>query len=274
MASINQFVPFLAIFVTIFATPETVVKILTPDYEDKIVENQKLTSEIDDKDKLIVEKELETKKLNKKIKDLNEKNYADIQKVGLVYDGAEKDTPSSIALINDSVYLNDKMVEGILEEKISYDDIEQKIYIGGKGDRVTKETLTGNYAMLYDGKEYVSLGNKESNVDYTVGGVALKDGFVINSRKYIDYSYVLIRLDGKYSSIEFDVGKVDETNGSIEDAKMKVYVDGEEKYSDVLNSQVTSQHFQYDVTDAKSLKISLYDSYSKFGFSNVIFNKK
>jgi len=40
-AAINQLVPFLALFVTIFATPETIVKILTPDYEDKIVENQK-----------------------------------------------------------------------------------------------------------------------------------------------------------------------------------------------------------------------------------------
>lgn len=145
-----------------------------------------------------------------------------------------------------------------------------------KEKKISKIALSDNYSMLYSGQNYKSKGNEDDRIedDYTVAGKEFTDGFILTSSSF-DESYVLIRLDDKYSSVEFDVGKADVSTGSrIKNGKLKIDLDSKEKYKDTVDAQIATQHFQYDVTGAKTLKISMSDTPSEFAFSNVIFNKK
>lgn len=256
--------------------PQEGTKILFPEMENKIKENEKLKKEIAQKDKLISNFNLKEEKFNKKIKSLGDKNFADLKKVNLVEDGLKKDTQVSVAQVNESIYIENDALEKILGKSIKYDELDNKLFVGGNGEKISKESLADNYSILYSGSNYKVGDNPDKKIpdDYTVAGKEFTDGFILESSKWSE-SYVLIRLDDKYSSIEFDVGKADVSTGSdIENGKLKIELDGKEKYKETVDAQVASTHLKYDVTGAKTMKISLLDSSSEFGFYNVIFNKK
>lgn len=271
---IGQLIPLFALVLPIIL-PQEGTKVFFPEMEKKIEETKQLQEEIKEKDKLISEASLTQKKANEKIDNLNSKNYADLKKVNLVEDGLKVEDQISIALVNDSVYVNDQALQKILSQDINYDEDSSTIYIGGKGNKVSKEQLSDDYSLLYSGQSYKSFGSKEHKIpdDYTVAGKELTDGFVLESSSWQD-SFVLIRLDDKYSSVEFDVSKSDVSEGSsIKDGKLIIELDGTEKYKETVNAQIASQHYQFDTTGAKTLKIDMSDSPSEFSFYNVIFNK-
>lgn len=164
----------------------------------------------------------------------------------------------------------------ILNQDVSYDEESRTLYVGGKGNTITKEALQDDYSILYNGKNYINLGSEKANSikEPKVAGKELTQGFIIESNKS-EGSYVLLRVDDRFSSIEFDVGMLDSTSEyDIGDAVMRIELDGKEKYKEKVPSQIASSHYQFDISGAKTLKIQLSDSYSKFGFYNVIFNKK
>ncbi|WP_265455800.1 NPCBM/NEW2 domain-containing protein [Enterococcus sp. HY326] len=270
-----QLVPLAALIVPMIV-PEEGTKIFFPEVEAKIDENNALKEEIGNKDDLIVKNTEEIETLKAKISDLNEQNYADLKKADLVENDLQNSSQASIALINDTVYVNQNLLSSSLDTDVTYDELDNILYIGGTGQQVTKEALIDDYSILYSGESYVNLGvdnDSYSTTEYKVGGEELANGFVIENSNYSE-AYVLIRLDGKYSSIEFDVGKLDSSTGyQIKDATLQIYLDGTPKDKETVQAQITSQHFQFDVTGAKTLKIGLTKSSSEFGFYNVIFNK-
>lgn len=265
---------FTLLFPIIF--PQEGTKILFPEVEKKIEENKKLEKEIAEKDKLISKFNLEEEKLNKKIKDLDEQNYAELIKSDLVIDGLKKDKQTPIALVNGSVYIESEAVEDIVGQKTDYDELDNRLFIGGKGEKISKEALSDDYSILYSGSNYKSVGNPNDKIedDYTVAGKELTDGFILKSSSWSE-TYVLIRVDDKYSSIEFDVAKADVSKGSnIKNGKLKIELDGKETEKATVDAQVASQHLKYDISGAKTIKISMTDSTSEFAFYNVVFNKK
>lgn len=272
---IGQLIPLFALIIPMLF-PQEGTKVFFPEMEKKIEENKTLKKEISEKDKIISNSNLEEDKLNKKLKNLSAKNYADLKKVNLVEDGLKKDNQVSIATVDDSQYIEAKDMASILDQSIQYDEVDGNLYVGGKSGKVTKEALVDDYSILYSGSNYKSFGDPDRDIpeDYTVAGKELSDGFIIESSSYQD-SYVLIRLDDKYSSIAFDVGKADVTTGSdIENGKLSIELDGKEKYKETVNAEIASQQYQFDVTGAKTLKLSMTKSSSEFAFYNVTFTKK
>lgn len=271
---IGQLIPLFALLLPIIL-PQEGTKVFFPEMEKKITETKQLQEEIKEKDKLISEASMAQKKANEKIDNLNSKNYADLKKVNLVEDGLKVEDQISIALVNDSVYINDQALQKMLSQEINYDEDNSTIYIGSQGNKVSKEQLSDDYSLLYSGQSYKSFGNKDHKIpdNYTVAGKELADGFILESSSWQD-SFVLIRLDDKFSSIEFDVSKSDISEGSnIRDGKLIIDLDGKEKYKETINAQIASQHYQFDTTGTKTLKINISDSPSEFSFYNVIFNK-
>lgn len=154
--------------------------------------------------------------------------------------------------------------------------MENRLFIGGKGEKISKVALSDDYSILYSGSNYKSIGNSNDKIenDYTVAGKEFTDGFILEA-SYWSETYVLIRVDDKYSSIEFDVAKADVSEGSdIKNGKLKIELDGKETDKGIADAQVASQHLKYDITGANTVKISMSGSTSEFAFYNVVFNKK
>ncbi|MFS1134942.1 hypothetical protein ACFDAB_15220, partial [Enterococcus hirae] len=132
-----------------------------------------------------------------------------------------------------------------------------------------------NYSMLYNGKNYISLDSVDNSSikEPKIAGIEMTQGFILEDSKFDD-SYVLLRLDGKYSSIEFDAGMLDNTSEyNIEDGDIKIELDGKEKYKEKIPADIATTHYKFDVPETRTLKISLNNSNAIFGFYNVIFNK-
>lgn len=163
-------------------------------------------------------------------------------------------------------------MDSILNKKVNYDLEENKIYVGGADKQITKISLSDSYDLLYGGERFISLNDADE--DYSVAGKGIDNGFILkDSSFYNKGSYVLMNVEGKYTSIEFDVGKLDSKSDSIEDGKLKIELDGVKKYNEVISAEIATKHYTFDISGTKTLKISVQDSSSKFGFYNVILNK-
>ncbi|MDT2751531.1 MULTISPECIES: hypothetical protein [Enterococcus] len=271
---IGLIIPLFTLIVPLIM-PQEGTKIIFPELEKKIEENNKLKKTVEEKDKIILNTTKEKENLSDQVKNLNEKNFAELKSTNLVIDGLKKDTKGSVALVNNSTYINQDTVQKILDQQTLYDENDETIYIGTKDKKVTKDALEDDYTMLYNGEGYLSLGSMEDSSikEPKVAGVEMTQGFILEGSRYNDV-YGLFRLDGKYSSIEFDAGMMDNTDAySIENGVIKLELDDEEKHKDKISTDISSKHYKFDVTDAKTLKIILSDSNTKFGFYNVIFNK-
>lgn len=203
---------------------------------------------------------------------MSKKNFAELSKVALVSDGLPiKDGNNTVASVNGSTYYNEDIVKNLVGEDANFDEDSKTVYIGSESDqKVTKQLLSDQYSMLYGGEHYESL--KEPEEEYHVGGELIKDGFVFESSLFYD-SVALLNTNQKFTKVAFDIGKVDESKGSLEDGKLKVSLNGENKYQETVKADVTSTHYEYDITDVKTLKLELSDSGSAFGVYNMVFTK-
>ncbi|WP_207695771.1 hypothetical protein DOK67_0001518 [Enterococcus sp. DIV0212c] len=265
-------IPLFALLIP-FVLPQKATQIIVPELETKLEENKKLKQDIQSLNAIISEKEKDQKKANEKIKDLNQKNYAELSQASLVIDGLEKNgVKGSVALINNATYYGENILKAALDKEVEYDEDEKKIYIGSTGQQVTKTALSDSYNILYSGERFTSLNNYEEEAK--VAGNLIENGFILDSSKYHDKgSFVLINTKNKYSSIEFDAGKLDSKSNNIEDGKLKIEVDGIKKEQETISSEIANKHYNFDISGATTLKISVLDSNSQFGFYNVVFNK-
>jgi hypothetical protein len=267
-------IPLFALISTV-VLPQKTTQIIVPELEKKIDENKKLKKEVQELNTIVSDKEKEQKKSNQKIKDLTEKNYAELSQVNLVVDGLEKkEAKGSIAIVNDKLYLDENILKSTLntETEISYNEDDKILYIGGSGEKVTKEALSERYTSLYAGENYTSL--EEGEEEYKVAGKLIENGFILGSSAYKQKgSYALINTEGAFSSVEFDVGRLDSERNTVEDGKLKIELDTVKKYQETVSAEIASKHYKFDISGAKTLKINMMDSGSEFGFYNVIFNK-
>ncbi|EUJ40756.1 hypothetical protein PWEIH_03226 [Listeria weihenstephanensis FSL R9-0317] len=176
-----------------------------------------------------------------------------------------------IAAVNDSIYYNEDILKSLIDQELNYDEDAKTIYIGSKSDqKVTKQALSEQYSILYGGENYTSLENTDE--DYHVGGKIINDGFIFKEYSFGD-NIALLNTDTKFTKMEFDIGKLDESTSSLEDAKMKVELSGVQKYQENIRADITSHHYEYDITDATTVKFLISDSRSGFGIYNIIFTK-
>ncbi|MBC1606018.1 hypothetical protein HCJ39_14970 [Listeria rocourtiae] len=252
--------------------PQEKVSVLFPEYENKISEIENLKKENRELKSAVASEVQEKNNLTKQNKDLAQKNYADINKVSLVVDGLLKeDGNTAIASVNNSLYYNEDVLKNIINQELNYNEDTKTVFIGSKSNqKITKHALSEQYSILYGGENYESLD--ETDEDYHVGGALIKDGFVLNSSSYMSTT-ALLNVDNQFTKVGFDIGKIDESTYSLEDGKLKIELNGEKKYQEDIRADITSHHFEYDITDAKTLKFEMADSDSSFGIYNIVFTK-
>lgn len=111
----------------------------------------------------------------------------------------------------------------------------------------------------YQYKEYV---NGES---FPMGGKNYSNGFVLTEGW--DPGNAVFNVEGKYKTLSFMSGHVDDTNGGS--ARIKIYCDGVIKKEYVIEREDLPKKIEIDITGVKSLKFELCEGNGNYGFGNV-----
>lgn len=276
--TVEVFLPIFVALVPVYLTvisPEKAIEVAFPDVEKYINRADDLEKENKELSSNIVNLQKDNTKMKEKNQALGEKKYAEILDTELVVDGLSiKAKNNFLAMVDGENYYQENVLKEVTGKNIQYDEEQNKIFIGNQGiNKVDKVKFEDISKILYDGKSFTKYDDQK-NEPFSVAGNEYESGFVIESSSYNkDGSYGLFNLDNKYSKIEFDVGKAEETFGSIENAKMKIYLDGEMSEQHDVSAEIASTHYEIPVNKTKTLKIVLNDSRSSFGFYNIIFTK-
>lgn len=255
-------------------SPEKTVEVAFPDIEKYTKKIESLETDNSNQKETIAELSQKDTTNKKKIDSLGKKNFADLKKSDLIVDGLEVNKgTSSLAIIDGENYYHGNVVNQLIDNKIQYDEEQDKIFVGNEDvNKVDKLKFSDIDKILYDGKSYRKY-DEEENESFSVAGNDHERGFTITSSSYSKDNYVLINLNGKYKKMSFDVGKIQDSYGDIQDAKMKIYLDGNESRSETISAETPSTAYEVEVQNAKSLKIALTDSNDTFGFYNIVFTK-
>lgn len=111
---------------------------------------------------------------------------------------------------------------------------------------------------LHNCETYLKI-NDES---FQMAGQDCSNGIVLSG--VID-SYALINLNGKYSTLDFDIGHID--GSAMRDDTITFFIDGIENQTIVVNSEVLPYHVSLDLNYGSILKI-MKSSSAKLGFES------
>lgn len=276
--------PILAFLTALF--PQQVATVIYPDVNIYRYENETLISENDelkvsvadweeqyntlDTNYASLEEEYET--LEQEYEDLSRRIFAELSDASLIVDGLKvSELNNCIALVNGKAFFDANVLYTFTGEKPEYDDKQNVIFWGNRNE-ITKVSFSEISDVLYNGQvywKYISTGSSS----FTVAGKGYNVGFVIGC----DHSlfgegdgYALFNLQGKYTEVEFDVGKTDDYE--IQDVTLQVFLDGELSEQYELSGQATSRHITVPLNNANDVKFLLVGgSRVKYGFFNVVF---
>lgn len=121
--------------------------------------------------------------------------------------------------------------------------------------------------VLYDGYYMEKILSTDEET-FIIGKSTYTEGFTLSTAYYTD-PYALFDLQGDYSSITFEVGRVSDGRAG-DDIEMQIYLDGKLSEQHSLSASSPSEKFTIDLKNAKSMKIMLTEGkYVTYGFVNV-----
>ena len=114
-------------------------------------------------------------------------------------------------------------------------------------------------------------GHYEESATLHMAGQTYMDGFYYNW----SYMYSLFNLNGKYETLEFDVGHID--GEYMTDATVTVYLDGKESKVIEVKADELPQHIVVPIDGASQMKIEMDTENSQiasYGFANLkVYNR-
>ena len=120
---------------------------------------------------------------------------------------------------------------------------------------------------LYDGQSYKKSLSSNNDESLSIGGKTYTDSFEI-----FDDGFVLFNLEGKYSKVNMDIGRIDDS--SVTDAEIKIYLDDKLSGSYKINAEKTLTNIDIDLAGANNMKIALEsEAFVEYGFVNVTAEK-
>lgn len=117
--------------------------------------------------------------------------------------------------------------------------------------------------LVYDGEHYELYTLSNDNGTFKIAGKEYHSGIVIDTYT----GFALANLEGKYSHVSLDIGRVDESQ--IEDGAMIIIRDGKETNNYNLDAEKTLTSIDFDVTGTNNLKIQVDSKWSEYGIVNV-----
>ncbi len=186
--------------------------------------------------------------------------YMDIK---LVVDGVQvtpKDANGAVVepfVYNGTTYLPVRAIGEALGKEVDWDGNTRTVYVGKVPGKVSE-----NYLEPYETSYSVDVYEDSATSHFTMMGKKYSQGLVIGI--YGDYGYY--NLDGKYSSIEFDVGHVD--GDGTEASTIYIYIDGTVAKEIEVTGDMQTKHISIPVNYGLQMKI-VKDGFGAYGLANL-----
>lgn len=192
-----------------------------------------------------------------------EVQYMDIK---LVVDGVQvtpKDANGTVVepfVYNGTTYLPVRAVGAALGKEVDWEGNTRTVYIGTIPGRAGE-----NYLTPYQTDVGCDIYSNDAAEHFTMMGKSYTQGFT----SFYDNSYALFNLDGRYASIEFDVGHVD--NGNFGgNSTLHILVDGKPVQDIELTGDMQTKHVSVPVNYGLQVKFAREGTYGLFGVANLV----
>lgn len=282
-------VPIIAAIIGVIGTcivqdmrEESLVKSMIGRYE-RIEENMDLEQALDliFEEKKNLEQELnsvynENKNLENKVEEMID---ADIYSPALVIDGLreEKSVGKGVVCLDDNIYFSSEICTRIWGRKPVFDKSDNTVYYSENRETIVEnkvDLISEN--VIYDGK-YLNIYEPSDGDTFSMGSDIFNKGFTIGADNYSLFGegngYALFDLKGKYSKLNVRVARVNRSDLGIENATLKVYLNGEYETEYALSGQKPPVSITIDLNYANDLKLELCGSKIVYGFSECTLEK-
>lgn len=275
---------FLAHFLTKTSEQSAIVESLSThfDFVDKEMSYeqamQSLYEESQKKDREILSLNQQNSNLLSQLTDIKE--HADgapiieYKNSSFIKDGlkVEDNVNRSVALIENHIYYSDYIINKALENKLSYNPETNIISFSSDGRNLQPGTKTDLFdtKVLYGGDHCETFIPSDGRT-FSMGSNTYNKGFILRNpySSYFENEVIaLFDLQGRYSKITFDSGRLNESN--VENATLKIYLDGVYTGEFALDGSQPPQLVSIDLNYAKSLKLELVSGYVVYGFANIV----
>lgn len=185
----------------------------------------------------------------------------------------QSNSPKNVVYIDERLYISEQAISSLYGKPIIYNDSENVLYFNENSendDSIMVNLLDTN--VLYDGVNHTIYKPTDGN-SFSVGGTTYTSGFDINTRGGNE-GYVLLNLNNTYSSIIFDVGRVDGTDKH--DITLDIYINDEIYQTYNISPDTPSTHFDIPLDYAKSMKLHFrvpHLARESLGFTNIYLKK-
>lgn len=250
---------------------------------DRIESNMDLEQALDiaieekrDLEQIIVSTTDEKKQLEDQ---LDEMIDAEIYSPALVIDGLREETSigKGIVDLDGNTYFSSDICARIWGKKPVFDKSKNIVYYSADNETIieNKVDLISEH-VIYDGK-YHKVYEPSGGETFSMGSDTFNKGFTIGADNYSLFGegngYALFDLKGKYSKLNVRVARVNRGDLGIEDAILKVYLNGEYKTEYALNGQTPPTSITIDLNYANDLKLEVCGSKIVYGFAECTLEK-
>ena len=207
--------------------------------------------------------------------DLSDSITAEVKSPSVIIDGmkSSQNWNKSIVIVNNTNYYSENLMNSLMEGNVSYDISQNSLFYNTEDQTVNKvikiNALSTN--VIYEGTGYDVVRSSDGK-DILMGSQSYTEGLVVWDDESLfggGNGYALFDLQGKYSKLEFDVGRTNEYEK--ENVELKVYLDGECREIYQLDAETPPKHFEVTLNYANSMKLEISGGTRvKYGFVNMI----
>lgn len=116
---------------------------------------------------------------------------------------------------------------------------------------------------LYAGERYDKYLSSNNDESISIGRKTYNDSFKVSNN-----GFALFNLNGNYSKVTMDVGRID--NSSVTDAEIKIYLDDKLSGNYKISGEKVLTNIDIDLAGASNMKITLEaDTTVHYGFVNI-----
>ena len=207
--------------------------------------------------------------------DISDSITAEVKSPSIIVDGmkSSQNWNKSIAIVNNTNYYSENLLNSLVEGKFSYDISQNSLFYNEEDQMINKVTKINALStnVIYEGTGYDVVKSSDGK-EILMGSQSYTEGLVVWDDESLfggGNGYALFDLQGKYSKLDFDVGRTNEYEK--ENVELKVYLDGECREIYQLDAETPPKHFEVTLNYANSMKLEISGGTRvKYGFVNMI----
>ena len=261
---------------------ESLVKSMSGRYEN-VEENMELEQALE----LVFE---EKKELEKNIDNifnkhsqleskLDEMSDADVYSPSLIIEGLKQDSNigNGVVDIDGNIYFSSEICTCIWGRKPIFDKSKNTVYYNTSSESTVENKVDLiKSGIIYDGL-YLTVYKPSDGEQFSMGSDTFNKGFTLGADNYSLFGegngYALFDLKEKYSKLHINVARVNRDDLEIENATLKVYLNGEYTTEYDLSGQKPPTSITIDLNYSKDLKLELCGSKVVYGFAECTLEK-